>query len=135
MLQRALLADTFMEQANEFHEQCKRIRLAAIRALVNEVGGFRASELLEMHRTSLYRALRKGVSAGVIEQDDAHWQRQAQKLNARLRAQGKTTQAINAWWNETFLPDLGGRSPLQAWNAGEHEAVMALVPDPSAIGS
>jgi hypothetical protein len=75
----------------------------------------------------MYRAIRTGVSSAVIERDEPHWQRQAQALNGRLRQQGKTRDGVDNWWNLTIQPALSHRTPLQAWNAGDREAVLALV--------
>jgi hypothetical protein len=76
----------------------------------------------------MYRAIRTSVSVDVIEHDESYWQRQAAALNVRLRGRDKTKEGIDVWWNLTRQPALGQRTPLQAWIAGDREAVLALVP-------
>jgi len=109
-------------------EHLKELRAAAMRSYARDVGGFKAADDLNMNRTSMYRAIRTGVSSAVIQRDEPHWQRQAQALNGRLRQQGKTRDGVDTWWNLTIQPALSHRTPLQAWNAGDREAVLALVP-------
>jgi hypothetical protein len=127
-LERALAADTMLSAAERLVEHVKELRAAAKRSYARDVGGLKAAADLNMNRTSMYRAIRTGVSSAVIERDEPHWQRQAQALNGRLRQQGKTREGVDTWWNLTIQPALGHRTPLQAWNAGDREAVLALVP-------
>jgi DNA-binding phage protein len=127
-LHRALAADTMLSAAERLVEHLKEVRAAAMRAYAREVGGVKAAEDLGMNRTSMYRAIRTGVSSAVVERDEPYWQRQAQALNGRLREQGKTREAVDTWWNTTILPALNYRTPMQAWNAGDRDAVLALIP-------
>lgn len=54
--------------------------------------------------------------------------RRAAALNEVLGRIGlSTTASTNDWWNLTSYPELGGRTPTQAWLAGDHETVEALV--------
>jgi hypothetical protein len=126
-LDRALAADTMLSLAERLVEHLKELRAAAMRSYARNVGGIKAADDLNMNRTSMYRAIRTGVSSAVIERDEPHWQRQAQALNGRLRQQGKTRDGVDNWWNLTIQPALSHRTPLQAWNAGDREAVLALV--------
>jgi hypothetical protein len=126
-LHRALAADTMLVAAERLIEHLKEIRAAAMRAHARDVGGVQAADDLNMNRTSMYRAIRTGVSSGVIERDEPYWQRQAQALNGRLREQGKTLEGVNTWWNSTIIPALNYRTPMQAWNAGDREDVLGLV--------
>jgi hypothetical protein len=113
--------------AERMVEHLKEVRGAAMRSHAREVGGFKAAEDLGMNRTSMYRAIRTGVSSAIVEHDEPYWQRQAQIVNGRLREQGKTHEGVETWWNSTILPALNYRTPMQAWNAGDREAVVALV--------
>jgi hypothetical protein len=126
-LERALVADTMLSAAERLVEHLKELRAAAMRSHAHDVGGFKAADDLNMNRTSMYRAIRTGVSSAVIERDEPYWQRQAQALNGRLRELGRTREGVDTWWNLTRQPALGQRTPLQAWIAGDREAVLALV--------
>lgn len=127
-LHRALAAETMLSAAERLVEHLREVRAVAMRSYARDVGGVRAAEDLGMNRTSMYRAIRTGISSAVVERDEPYWQRQAQALNGRLREQGKTPQELNAWWNSTILPTLNYRTPTQAWNAGDRDAVLALIP-------
>ena len=127
-LHRALAADTMLSAAERLVEHLKEVRATAMRAYAREVGGVKAAEDLGMNRTSMYRAIRTGVSSAVVERDEPYWQRQAQALNGRLREQGKTREGVDTWWNTTILPALNYRTPMKAWNAGDRDAVLALIP-------
>jgi hypothetical protein len=127
-LHRALAADTMLSAAERLVEHLKEIRACAMRSHARDVGGVKAAEDLKMNRTSMYRAIRTGVSSAILERDEPYWQRQAQALNGRLREQGKTLEGVDTWWNLTILPALNYRTPMQAWNTGDREAVIALVP-------
>jgi hypothetical protein len=127
-LRRALAADTMLSAAERLVEHLKEVRAAAMRSHARDVGGFKAAEDLGMNRTSMYRAIRTGVSSAVVERDEPYWQRQAQSLNGRLREQGKTREGVDTWWNSTILPALNYRTPKQAWNVGDREEVLALIP-------
>jgi hypothetical protein len=127
-LHRALAADTMLSSAERMVEHLKEVRASAMRSHARDVGGVKAAEDLKMNRTSMYRAIRTGLSSAVVERDEPYWQRQAQALNGRLREQGKTREGIDTWWNSTILPALNYRTPRQAWNAGDREAVTSLVP-------
>lgn len=126
-LHRALAADTMLSAAERLVEQLKEIRAAAMRSYARDVGGSKAAEDLGMNRTSMYRAIRTGVSSAVIEHDEPFWQGQAQAVNGRLREQGKARDEVETWWNSTILPALNYRTPMQAWSAGDREKVVALV--------
>jgi hypothetical protein len=127
-LHRALAADTMLSAAERLVEHLKEIRASAMRAHARDVGGVKAADDLNMNRTSMYRAIRTGVSSAVVERDEPYWQRQAMDLNGRLREQGKTREEVDTWWNSTILPALNYRTPMQAWNVGDREAVLALIP-------
>jgi hypothetical protein len=127
-LHRALAADTMLSAAERLVEHLKEIRASAMRAHARDVGGVKAADDLNMNRTSMYRAIRTGVSSAVVERDEPYWQRQAMALNGRLREQGKTREEVDTWWNSTILPALNYRTPMQAWNVGDREAVLALIP-------
>jgi hypothetical protein len=127
-LEQALAADSMLSVAERIVEHLKEIRGAAMRAHARNVGGHQASIDLEMNRTSMYRAIRNGVSSAVIERDEPFWQREAMALNGRLRALGKTREGIDQWWLQIIQPELDHKTPMQAWNIGNREAVLALVP-------
>lgn len=127
-LERSLAADTMLAEAERIIEYLKELRAAAMRAHARMVGGFQAANDLKMNRTSMYRAIRKGVSSVKVERDDMYWKLQAQALDARLRKHGKTPEGVRVWWYATIHPQLGQRTATEAWNAGEREAVIALVP-------
>jgi hypothetical protein len=127
-LDRALALDQVLSAAEHLVEYVKALRATAMREHAHNVGGNKAAEDLNMSRASMYRAIRKGVSSERIERDDPFWQGQAQSLNDRLLQRGKTREGVNVWWNLTIQPALGGRTPLQAWIAGDREAVLDLVP-------
>jgi hypothetical protein len=127
-LHRALAADTMLSAAERLIDHLKEVRAVAMRSHARDVGGFKAAEDCGMNRTSMYRAIRTGVSSAVVERDEPLWQRQAQALNGRLREQGKTREEVDTWWNSTILQALNYRTPMQAWNVGDREAVLALVP-------
>jgi hypothetical protein len=126
-LHRALAADTLLSAAERLIEHLKEVRASAMRSHARNVGGAQAADDLHMNRTSMYRAIRTGVSSGVIEHDEPGWQRRAQALNGRLREQGKTPEGVDAWWNSTIIPALNYRTPMQAWTAGDRDAVLAVV--------
>ena len=127
-LERALAADKMLSAAELLVEHLKELRAAAMRLHARNVGGFKAADDLNMNRTSMYRAIRTGVSSAVLESDEPYWQRQAQALNGRLRELGRTREGVDIWWNLTRHPALGHRTPSQAWVAGDREAVIALIP-------
>jgi len=54
-------------------------------------------------------------------------QRQAAALNHLLGEIGLTTPEQTRWWNLVAYPELGDRTPTQAWLAGDIEGVTALV--------
>ena len=60
--------------------------------------------------------------------DDAlELQRRARAINVLLEQIGVSKGLQNEWWNLTAWPELGDRTPTQAWLAGDHEAVRELV--------
>ncbi len=59
--------------------------------------------------------------------DTEESQRQAAALNHLLGQIGLVRDEQAAWWNFTTYGDLGGRTPTQAWLAGDTDAVRALV--------
>ena len=127
-LERAQAADTLLATAELIVKHLKKLRADAMSTHARAVGGYKAANDLNMNRTSMYRAIRTSVSVDVIEHDESYWQRQAAALNVRLRGRDKTKEGIDVWWNLTRQPALGQRTPLQAWIAGDREAVLALVP-------
>jgi hypothetical protein len=48
-------------------------------------------------------------------------------LNQILVELGKPRQEISDWWNLIAFSHLGGRTPTQAWLAGDYEEVRDLV--------
>ena len=126
-LERALAVDGMLSGAVRLVEYLKALRATAMREHAHNVGGHRAADDLNLSRASMYRAIRRGVSSEQLERDEPSWQRQAQALNDRLRQRGKTHEGINVWWNLTIQPALGGRTPLQAWIAGDRESVLDLL--------
>jgi len=54
-------------------------------------------------------------------------QRQAAALNHLLGEIGLATPEQTRWWNFVTYPELGDRTPTQAWLAGDIENVTALV--------
>jgi hypothetical protein len=127
-LHRALTAEVLLGHAERMVEYLKVLRSSAMRDHARQVGGYQAAEDLNMNRSSMYRAIRKGVSSVAVERDDAYWQRQAAALDQRLVTNGTKKIAVHIWWNLQVQSGLGNRTPMQAWNAGDREAVLALVP-------
>ena len=127
-LERALAIDDMLAEAERLVEYLKALRATAMREHAHNVGGHQAATDLNVSRASMYRAIRKGVSSDQLEGDEPYWQGEAQALNDRLLRNGKTREGINVWWNLTIQPRLAGRTPLQAWLAGDRESVLALVP-------
>ena len=111
-LERAQAADTLLATAELMVKHLKKLRADAMSTHARAVGGYKAAN----------------DSVDVIEHDESYWQRQAAALNVRLRGRDKTKEGIDVWWNLTRQPALGQRTPLQAWIAGDREAVLALVP-------
>ncbi|MGD0748759.1 MAG: hypothetical protein ABSB68_13210 [Acidimicrobiales bacterium] len=54
-------------------------------------------------------------------------QRQAAALNHLLGEIGLTSAEQTKWWNLVGYEELGGRTPTQAWLAGDEDSVRALV--------
>lgn len=52
---------------------------------------------------------------------------EAQRLNYLLAKVGYEDGLGTQWWNTVPHPALDGRTALQAWQAGEHDAVTRLV--------
>jgi hypothetical protein len=127
-LERALAADTMLSVVERIGKDLRELRAEAMRSHARDVGGWKAAADLNMNRTSMYRAIRAGVSSVTVERDEPYWQREAAALNDRLRKSGRTREGVDIWWNLTRQPALGQRTPLQAWIAGERDAVLALVP-------
>jgi hypothetical protein len=53
--------------------------------------------------------------------------RRAAAVSELLRQIGLSEGAESRWWNLTNYPELGGRTPTQAWLSGDHEGVERLV--------
>jgi hypothetical protein len=53
--------------------------------------------------------------------------REAARLNEALEKLGYSDDALSLWWNDGAHSELGWRSAAQAWEAGDHDAVVALV--------
>jgi hypothetical protein len=62
------------------------------------------------------------------ERDETEWQTRAAKFNEKLRATGRNSEQINAWWNNISHPLLGNRTPMRAWADGDRKAVLAIDP-------
>lgn len=58
---------------------------------------------------------------------DMEANRRAAAVNELLGRIGLSTGNATEWWNFTAYPELGGRTPTQAWLAGDHDAVEKLV--------
>lgn len=54
-------------------------------------------------------------------------QREATKINVALGRAGMDDASTTDWWNHRAYEDLGGRTPLQAWQRQEYRQVKALV--------
>lgn len=54
-------------------------------------------------------------------------QGRAAAINLLLGEIGLSTGSQTRWWNLVGYEELGGRTPTQAWLAGDEEAVRALV--------
>jgi|SRR5580658_10465352 len=54
-------------------------------------------------------------------------QRTAAAINYLLGQIGLSNGKETEWWNHQTYPELGGRTPTQAWLAGDEEAVRNLV--------
>jgi hypothetical protein len=53
--------------------------------------------------------------------------RRAASVNELLRQISQSNGAITEWWNHAQYPQIGNRTPTQAWLAGDHQAVEQLV--------
>lgn len=53
--------------------------------------------------------------------------RGAPRLNEAFQKLGYSDDALSLWWNHGAHTELGGRGAAQAWEAGDHDAVIALV--------
>jgi predicted DNA-binding transcriptional regulator AlpA len=49
--------------------------------------------------------------------------RRAVKINHRLGSLGMNPTEVTHWWSHEATESLGNRTPLQAWQRGEYEAV------------
>lgn len=127
-LDRALAADALLGDAERMVEYLKVLRSSAMRDHARQVGGYQAAEDLNMNRSSMYRAIRKGVSSVAVERDEDYWHRQATALDQRLLTNRTKKIDVHIWWNLQVQSGLGNRTPMQAWSAGDREAVLALVP-------
>ena len=58
---------------------------------------------------------------------DIERHRQAAALNHLLGEIGLATNERTRWWNLVSYEELGGRTPTQAWLAGDEDSVRALV--------
>ena len=54
-------------------------------------------------------------------------QRKAAAINYLLGQIGLSNGRETEWWNHRRYPELGDRTPTQAWLAGDEDAVRALV--------
>jgi hypothetical protein len=48
-------------------------------------------------------------------------------INEILKGLGRQPEDINGWWNSTPFPELGGKTPTQAWLSGDYDGVRRLV--------
>jgi len=53
--------------------------------------------------------------------------REATKIGLALGRVGYSDAQVNRWWNHAAYAELGGKTPIQAWNSNEFELVKALV--------
>lgn len=67
------------------------------------------------------------MSGSPSSPSDIERQRQAAALNHLLGEIGLTSDEQTKWWNLVSYEELGGRTPTQAWLAGEEDSVRALV--------
>lgn len=71
--------------------------------------------------------------ASASENRDGHWdndeeaQRQAAAFHYLLGEIGLAKSGEYHWFNARNHPELGDRTPTEAWLAGDHEGVKALV--------
>ena len=56
-------------------------------------------------------------------------ERKAAAINYLLGQIGLSNGRETEWWNHQAYPELGDRTPTQAWLAGDEEAVRKLVED------
>jgi hypothetical protein len=61
------------------------------------------------------------------ERDPMWANREATKIGLALGKVGYTQADITRWWNHSAYEELGGRTPLQAWNLEEYDRVKRLV--------
>jgi hypothetical protein len=62
------------------------------------------------------------------ETQDPMWpQREATKINLALGGAGMDDAATTRWWNHRAYEELGGYTPLQAWQRQEYVQVKTLV--------
>ena len=60
--------------------------------------------------------------------EDGHEsQRRGAAINYLLGQIGLSNGRTTEWWNHQSYPELGGRTPTQAWLAGDEEGVRGLV--------
>ena len=54
-------------------------------------------------------------------------QRRAAAINDLLGRIGLSDGSTTEWWNHQTYPELGGKTPTQAWLAGDHVGVRSLI--------
>ena len=68
------------------------------------------------------------MSSSLEQGRDPNWAgREAAKISVALGKVGYSQAEITKWWNNAAYKELGGRTPLQAWNGEEYEQVKRLV--------
>ena len=55
-------------------------------------------------------------------------QRKAAAIDDLLVEHGYPRDKVDTWWN-SIDPNLGGRTPMQAWRDGDHELVDRVIRD------
>jgi hypothetical protein len=61
------------------------------------------------------------------ELSDEQRRQVAAGLNRILVELGQSEQTISDWWNLIAFPQLGGRTPTQAWLAGDYNDVRDFI--------
>lgn len=122
-LARAKAADKMMVVASEALSAISVIKGAAIRTLLETYTAEQVGNMLDIERTSVHRAAAK-ADPGNPNAYGAEARRLSEMLGSKL---GLSWQEIRIWWNTTPQPMLNNRTPLQAWQEGDHASVWAIV--------
>jgi hypothetical protein len=67
------------------------------------------------------------MTSSLERERDPNWAgREATKIDLALGKVGYSQADITKWWNFAAYDELGGQTPLQAWNREEYEQVKRL---------